>query len=132
MTFTWSGDPAASTLEAVRREIGDTDSTDQLLQDAEIEYAISQERTVFGAAARCCEWLARAFAREADRAMGPMRISLSQKHKAYESLAKDLRNKEVGQGTLYAGGISEAERTVDADDSDLTPKVFKKKQMDSE
>ena len=36
MAWTYAGDPAASNLATVRFLIGDTDTTDQLLNDAEI------------------------------------------------------------------------------------------------
>lgn len=41
MSFTYSGDPSASELDAVRFAIGDTVAVAALLQDEEIEFIIS-------------------------------------------------------------------------------------------
>lgn len=41
MSFTYSGDPSASKLDAVRFALGDTDASQPLLQDEEINYLIS-------------------------------------------------------------------------------------------
>ncbi len=131
MSFTWNGDPAASTLEKVRWEIGDIDSTDQLMQDAEINYAIAQEETIFGAAARCCEALATKFAREANRALGTVRVDLSDKSKAFDKRAKRLRAKGTGSGSTYAGGLSQDEKTTDQEDTDLVQPTFTKGSMDN-
>lgn len=51
MTFTYSGNPGASALDEVRFLIQDTDSSDQLLSDEEINYLLSAyENDAFGAA----------------------------------------------------------------------------------
>lgn len=42
MAFTYSGDPSASDLDLLRFTIGDTDSTEPLMQDAEYNYLIGQ------------------------------------------------------------------------------------------
>ena len=42
MSFTYSGNPETSTLDAVRFMIGDTNPCDPLLQDEEINYLIGQ------------------------------------------------------------------------------------------
>ncbi|KKK55652.1 hypothetical protein LCGC14_3072400 [marine sediment metagenome] len=132
MSFTYDGDPAASDLEAVRFEIGDTDSTDQLMQDAEIEYTIDEEETIFGAAARCCETLSRKFAREADRQLGTLSVALSDKSTAFKELAEIIRAKEVGSGKVYTGGISKAEKDVDIADTDLVQPTFVKGSMNND
>lgn len=107
MTWSYSGDPSSSTRDAVRFEIGDTDQNDQLLQDGEIDYAIQQESNLFGAAARCCEAIARKFAREADRAIGKTRVAASQKSQAYTKMALQLRKKASGYHLPYASGLDE-------------------------
>lgn len=42
MSFTYSGNPDSSTLDAMRFMIGDTNPCDPLLQDEEINYLIGQ------------------------------------------------------------------------------------------
>jgi len=99
MTWSYSGNPADSPKDAVRFEIGDTNQEDQLISDEEINYCLASEKNTLAAAARCCEVIARKFARQADKAIGRTRIAASQKSKAYRELAKQLRNKV----TAYSG-----------------------------
>lgn len=93
MSWTYSGDPDNSTLDAVRFELGDTQSNKPLLQDAEILFAIQKETTVEGAAAYCCEVLSRKYAKEVDKAIGPLRISLGQLSENYAKQAKEFRDR---------------------------------------
>jgi len=93
MAFTYSGDPSNNLLDRIRLEIGDTDSSDPLLQDEEIQYVINEEKGFFNIAARCCEIISRNFAREADKTLGPLSIQASQKSQAYKELAAQLRKK---------------------------------------
>lgn len=95
MSWSYSGDPTTSPLDQVRFLIGDTDENAPLLLDAEISFAITEEATPNAAAAYCCETLARKFAKEVDKTIGPLRVSLSQKSKAYQDLAIAFRKKEA-------------------------------------
>lgn len=126
MPWTYSGDPTSSDKDTVRFEVGDTDFNDQLLQDGEIEYAISMEATLLGAVARCCEVLARRFSRQADYRLGPQAVSASQRAEAYAARAKELRAKTVALGGLYVGGIDKNEERLDRD---LRQPAFKRDLM---
>jgi len=79
MTWTYGGNPAASTIDAIRLEIGDTIEEEQLLQDEELEYFYEEEGSILGAAARACEAIAAKFSREADLKVGDLSLSASQK-----------------------------------------------------
>jgi len=61
MAWTYSGDPAASDLDMVRFLIGDTDTADQQLFDAEIN-ALLASNSVIGAAVQCCQTIAAKYA----------------------------------------------------------------------
>lgn len=50
MTWTYSGNPGASTLDEVRFLIQDTDTDDQLLSNEEINYLITAYGDAYGAA----------------------------------------------------------------------------------
>lgn len=131
MSWNYNGDPSASDKDTVRFDIGDTECDDQLLQDEEIEYALTQEGSVLAASARCCEAIARKFARQADFTLGPQAIRASQRSQAYYKMAQDLRNKAniLSQGNgLYVGGIDPAD---EAKDVDLIPPAFKRRFMDN-
>jgi hypothetical protein len=96
MAWTYSGDPSASDLDAVRFYIGDTTTTRQLLQDAEINFAISEHSNLRLAAAVCADAIAAKFAAESDMRVGDISRSLSQISKAFTALATKLRS-EVGK-----------------------------------
>lgn len=93
MSWTYSGDPATNDKDKVRFLIGDTDQTDQLLQDEEITYLLSETPNVLLVASRAAKAIAAKFSRQADKAVGDLRISLSQKAQAYMALAADLEKR---------------------------------------
>lgn len=99
MAWTYSGDPANSTLDAIRFEMGDTDSADPLVNDEEINYAYTQEGTIKQAAARCLETLANKYARYASRKLGPIKEELDGISKAFASQARELRRSAAGDST---------------------------------
>lgn len=117
-TWNYSGDPSTSDLDAVRFLIGDTDQTDRLLLDSEINWAISQEGSLYAAAARAANAIAAKFSREADKWVGDLKIVASQRSKQYENLAKSLSQRGMlsvasasfGGGSV-SGKIAEEERS---------------------
>lgn len=128
MTWSYDGDPANSDLDAVRREIGDTNTNDQLLSNEEVNFALDQEGdSITAASARCCEWLMREYAKQADKTIGQLNIMLSQKSARYEAMATKLRKKGIKSALApYVGGLSETERDTDEDDTDLIQPIFTK------
>jgi len=99
MTWTYGGNPATSTIDAIRLEIGDTIEEEQLLQDEELEYFYEEEGSILGAAARACEAIAAKFSREADLKVGELSLSASQKAKHYQEKAKVLRERAQKKGS---------------------------------
>ncbi|MBC7340894.1 MAG: hypothetical protein H5U02_00310 [Clostridia bacterium] len=93
MTWSYSNNPAASDKDKVRFLIGDTDQTDQLLQDEEITYLLTETTNVLLAASRAAKAVAARFSRQADKEVGDLRVSLSQKAEAYRKLADDLEKR---------------------------------------
>jgi len=124
MAFTWTGNPAASTIEKIHWEIGDTDSTNPKFTDAEVQYAYDQEHSVYPAAARLCEQLATKYASDVDRSLGPLRVSLSQKVDFYKNRAKELRLHGAKYATPYVGGVSVAKEELFEEDTDLNQPYF--------
>ena len=131
MSWNYSGDPSASDKDAVRFEIGDTDSEDQLMNDEELLFVLGEEGTVLGGAARCCEILSRKFARQADYTLGPQSVRASQRSKAFQQLGETLRSRLIalhsGNG-IYVGGVDKGE---DLTDKDLRQPAFKRRLMDN-
>jgi len=119
-------------LDKVRLEVGDTDSTAQLLADDEINYLITQERNLWGAAARCCEVISRNFLRKADVRIGRggTTLTYSVAAKQYAEMATAFRKRANGMNAPWAGGRSVDEKNTLAQDPSLVQPLFTKTQFD--
>lgn len=101
MTFTYSGDPSTSTRNYVRFLLSDTDSTDALFSDEELNYVISEwNNDAYDAARECAEILIARFAREADsvsKSVGDISVSESfaQKIQHYKELAHNIMMRKM-------------------------------------
>ena len=101
MTFTYSGDPSTSTRNYVRFLINDTDSTDALFSDEELNYVISEwGGDAYKSARECAEILIARFSRLADsssKSVGDISVSesFSQKIQHYKELANNLLTREM-------------------------------------
>lgn len=131
MTWTYSGNPADSDRDAVRFEIPDTDASAELVSDEEIAYALSVEAGVVGAAARCCEIVARRFAQQADIATGDVKLTYSQQAKTLAVRAKELRALANGSHAPYSGGMVRSRKEAFAEDEDLEQGNFRRGQFDN-
>lgn len=125
MSWSYSGNPASSDLDAVRFLIGDTNTADQQLSNEEIQFLIDQEGNVYRAAAKACLSISAKFARFVDKSVGDLQISYSQRQAAYASLAQSLTNQAATRSAIpYAGGISLADKHATEDNTDRTPPAF--------
>ena len=124
--MTWTYDPSIPTdKDAVRFEIGDTDTNDQLLQDEEIGYLLTTEGTVLGAAIVAAEKAAAKLAKQADQTVSKVSVSLSQRAEAYRKLVGDLKNRlAIKFGAPYAGGISKSDKEAEELDEDRVQPNF--------
>jgi len=139
MAWTYGGDPSANARDAIRFLIGDTDTNDQLLNDDEIAWVNNQVSgsdtaitALYAAGYRCCVIIASKFSRLADQSVGDMKVSMSQKAKAYRDQANEilaLAGREGNVPTPYAGGITRADKEVDQDDSGLVRAFFSRGQF---
>lgn len=87
MTFTYSGDPSSSPRNEVRFLLADTDSTDPLLSDEEIDYALAKaEGDVYQTAHDCAYAISAKFVRRADtsKSVGDLSLSVSYGNRAEE------------------------------------------------
>lgn len=107
-TWTYSGDPAASDVDAVRFLVTDTDTADQLVSDEEILYVVGQQGSVKRAAAAIARQLAGQFARKAtDKAVGDLRLQWRDRTAQFYDLADRLEAEaNRGSGVPMAGGTS--------------------------
>ncbi len=126
--MSWTYDPtqlATSTLYQVRLEIQDTDATNPLLQDEEIDYAVAQEANRWGAAARCSEILSRKFSMMADRRMGLRLFVIYTKMAAqYATTAKELRRKAIAFNLPINTAQKVADKTANQQDTSLVQPAF--------
>jgi hypothetical protein len=137
VAWTYSGNPASSTNDAVRFELGDTESEAPMLEDAEVEYAISWEAKgsppnqpeILAAAAHCMEALHRRFARRADTVTGSLRIAAAKRATTYKEAAEQLRRRAQGFHAPFAGGQSEAEKEKRAEEEDLPQPLFRREEF---
>lgn len=134
MSWSYSGDPSTSDLDAVRFWIGDTDQADQLVQDEEIDFLLGRYSDPLAAAAHAAEALAAKFARLVDKTLGDYSVKLSQKVEHYRQLAKSLDDMAKGKLKLvspYAGGISISDKMAQERDRDRVKPRFRRGMMDS-
>jgi hypothetical protein len=130
MTWTYGGDPSANDRDEVRFLIGDTDSTDELLSDAEINYTIDTYGNNALAAAVCCEAIAAEFARQVDVRNGPAMEWASQRYKQYMDKSKELRKRAQANVKPKFGGQSLATKDSLASDSDVPQPYFRRGMSD--
>jgi hypothetical protein len=142
--MSWSYDPntlntttSAGRLNTVRLLVGDTDTTDQLVQNEEITFALSQtgDNVYYGAV-----WICRAIAAKFSRLVtttldGSLSANYSDKAKQYNQLAvqieaqgKKTSGKSLG---ISAGGISVSDMTVVNATTDRVKPAFSINQFDN-
>lgn len=133
--WSYSGNPAENSKDAVRFEIQDTEQESPLLQDAEIEYAITEEageepdsRGILSAAARCAEILAQKFSLQADTIEGSLQQTYSKAAAGYTKLAEHLRARSQGLGAPHMVAISRQMKRELRQDRDRVQPAFRRDQ----
>ena len=94
MAWTYSGNPAASALDSVRFLIGDTDTTNQLLADAEITWLLTTwNANPFVAAYNAAYSLSAKFTGKSDQSKTVGDLSLSTQYLAQASKFGELADR---------------------------------------
>lgn len=118
--MTWSYDATAlgtsteaERINTVRLLLGDTDTTDQQIQNEEIIFALSQcNNRVYYAAAWSARAIASTYSRRVDTKLdGALSADYSDLAEKYRKLAETLeyQGKKIGaELNIFAGGISES------------------------
>lgn len=135
MAFTYTDDPVNVPLDAVRLLLGDTDTDDQKLSDAEITYFLAQaEDEPYGAAAIGARAIAAKFASEVSSsfdAVRGIRADFGSLSKKYMDLAVRLESqakkygKKGGFGAPLAGGITISGVESAEKENDRNPTEFR-------
>lgn len=133
MTWSYSGNPADSSLDEVRFLAQLTDTNEQNMSNEEITYILTKESGEEAAAARCCEILAVRYSREADivaGANGELSIKFSQLSDKFSKIAKELRASSGKLASPWAGSISVTEKEDQEDRDDRVVPSFARDQFD--
>jgi hypothetical protein len=138
--MTWSyniATLATTPKDQVRRLIGDVIATDQQMGDEEINFALTLRPGVYGPAAECARMLAAQFGRKADVVTsspggGQLKTNYSIQATRYMALANELDEKAAIFGAMpYAGGISQADKETQEQNSDRVTPQFNLGMMDN-
>lgn len=119
MTFTYSGDPSTSTRNYVRFLLNDTDSTDALFSDEEINYVVSEwSGDAYESARELAEILIARFARLADstsKSVGDISVSESYSSKVahYQALANSLLIRKMRKSPPRPWASADAMKSTD-------------------
>jgi hypothetical protein len=106
--MTWSYN-IATDIGKVRFAVGDTDTTDQQLQDEEINYLLTSFGSVAGAAVAAARAIAAKYARLVSSSVESVSESAEQRYAHYTQLAAQLAANAAGGASSplpYVGGIS--------------------------
>lgn len=126
--WNYSGDPTNSNRDAVRFLIGDTNAADPLVTDGEILYLLGEFGAATSAAAAACRAIAAKFSRQADKTVGDLSISASQRAKAFGARADEL-DSAVSASLApipVVGGVSIADKaTVESSTDRVRPSFTK-------
>ena len=96
MSWSYSGNPTGSDKDQVRFLIGDTDETDQLLQDEEINFLLQAKGSAQSAAIHACSVIMATLAREVDYTIGPESVKASQRLENYKTIMQNLKSLNIG------------------------------------
>ncbi len=124
MAFIYTDNPETVPRDAVRLLIGDTDSTDPLLSDAEIAFYLSENGdNVYRAGSEACKAIAAKLARLPDFSAGS--VSITSRRAEFLSLAETLGRKAITATVApYAGGISKSDKRTREEGADRAGPFF--------
>jgi len=141
----WTYDPtnldtstASGRLNSVRLLIGDTDILEQILQDEEIVFSLSQTSdNVYYAGSWACHMIASKYSRLVDtRLEGAGETNYSDLAKQYLTMSEhllDLGKRTNGRSLgAFAGGISNSTMSTVESDTDRPSSSFKVNQFDNQ
>lgn len=123
----YTGEPNTRTIDAVRLLIGDTDSTDQLITDNEIQYFLTKHGSINRTASESCRAIAAKFARLMSRSIGGLSADFSAKYRQYMELADSLMSKEETEPVSpFASGWSRSAKEARELDADRESTISRK------
>ncbi len=128
MSWTYTGNPASSTRDAVRYLAGQTSSGDPVLAlDAEVDFAISQTANKYSAAVMVVEGLLQRYAGTDPTSLtvGNLSETYGDRSARLTATLMNLRRQAQMRGIVpVAGGVLEADRVSREADTSLRVSVF--------
>lgn len=120
MTWSYSGDPSDSDLDAVRFLVQDIDTSNQLVQNEEITYMLTARGSVPSAAIAIASAIAAQLSRETVSVAGALQ------YREYQMLIARLRSDLAVTANAYTGGSSVSKKDEFEDDTDRVVPAFSK------
>lgn len=118
--MTWDYDVALlEQKDQVRFLIGDTDASNPLVQNEEIEWALSEQGNVYAAAALVAQTLGGRFATTADKSVGDLKLKFSEQSRNFFELAKNLKMQVLSLSQVQSAG-ADVIATKEANEADTT------------
>lgn len=130
MTWSYSGNPSASVVDALRFLIGDTITGDQQLSNEEITFISTSFTDNNLAAAELCEAIAAKYARLVDTTNGDLQLGASKRFDHYTFLSQKYRKKGNKLALMWAGGRLITEKQTAEADTSLVQPSFRRDQDD--
>lgn len=146
MSWSYSGDPGASRLDALRFLVGDTVESSAVFSDEELDWLLTQNSNIYYAAAFAAEsaWASYASATSGGaagtvktRTVGALSLTygiLEDKDRAeqFKSMAKRFRLQAAVSGGWrpYSGGISKSDKETREQDTDWDKPAFTRGMFD--
>ena len=108
MTWSYSGNPADSDKDAVRFCIGDTDESECLFSDEEIQYLLTTSGSVSSASIRALDKLCAKYLRCADETVGQVSVKWSQRFQNCKMVRDTMAKDPALQCPMpFSGGMSD-------------------------
>lgn len=122
--MTWSYDSTlATSRDQVRFEIQDTETSDQLFSNEEVDATLTATGSVAAATLKLAKKLMMKFARLVDTSVGRVSESASQRYQAYKEIVAKLEADDAAYATPTFGGVSQSVNdALDADTDLVQPK----------
>lgn len=129
MTISYTGNPANSSIDALRLMVGDTNCTQALLHDEELAYLLTTYTTVNAAVPEALRAMLLRCAQDTLVSADGITRDLTERRVALERrLADVLRLAQFRSVVPFVGGTSLAERDTRREASDLVQPAFQRDQ----
>ena len=148
-TFSYSGDPGASRLDALRFILGDTDENRAVFSDEELDWISTQQPNIWHAAALAADTAWSSFASGQSstgsasnavktRTVGALSLTYSimedkDRAEQFKEMAINFRRRAAlgGGWSPYAGGISKSDKETREQDTDWDRPAFARGMFDN-